>query len=114
MLVLDGDADGSVPALRLDAVSPILAGHRQHVAQREAVGEEGDAAQFVVLLVVGPRPHLLVVAGHAVARQVQPDDVVAAIASNRAVMRDDLGLIGHCDSMAHSLHDRPHIGYLFH
>ncbi len=78
-LVLDRDANRSVISLYFQPIRPGVV-NRYNVAERQSVGEEGDAAQLEPLHVVGPRPHLLVVPRKPVSGEIEPHNVVRPVA----------------------------------
>jgi hypothetical protein len=94
-----GEPDRAVLALGMDAM---LAGSEcdfQDVAHGLAVGEERDAAELEQTLVLGPGPHLLVMARHAVVGEVQAHDEIGTVPAYRLGVSGDLGVVGHCGSM---------------
>jgi hypothetical protein len=85
-------------------VDPVGAGSwidLKGVSERLAVGEKWDAAQLKEPVVVGPGPHLLVLARHLVLGEVQADDVVSAASANRVGVRGNVSVVDHVGIMQH-------------
>jgi hypothetical protein len=72
------EEDSSYGPMATFDVDPVSAGSGidlKRVSERLAVREKWDAAELKELLVVGPDPHLLILARHLVLGEVQANDV---------------------------------------
>ena len=96
--------DSSYCPMATFGMDPVSAGSGidlKRVSERLAVGEEWDTAQLKEPLVVGPGPHLLVLARHVVLGEVQADDVVSPASANRVGVRGNVSVVDHEGIMQH-------------
>ena len=101
LVVQEDNSYGPVAAFGVNPVGPGNGVDLKGVSERLAVGEEWDAAQLKEPLVVGPGPHLLVLARHIVLGEVQTEDVVSPASANRVGVRGNVSVVDHEGIMQH-------------
>ena len=94
-VVEEGSSDCPVATFGVELVGAGSGIDLKGVPERLAVREERDTAQLKEPLVLGPGPHLLVLARHLVLGEVKADDVVSPASANGVGVRGNVSVVEH-------------------